>query len=278
MTRTFPGRLGLAALLGPGLLAVLVLAGCGSGGQGAGPGSAPGAASAGSAAAGTATSSPGTSSPGTSSPGRSGIGTPGTGSGATSYRVEITRERGRIGPGADYTAAVPVLSGPDPAVVRRVDVTIAEYVRQEKAATDNESLHLTAGTPHVGAQVLALSFGGDRYPPGAAHPAELAAGLVFDLRTGERIRIEDVFAATDAGLRRLESIVRPELERRFPGGPTGGVTDPVPANYQQFAVNPQGLVVIVADLPYVLGPQSVLAPWDRLAGLVRPELAPVLRS
>ncbi|OAA21782.1 hypothetical protein UG55_105445 [Frankia sp. EI5c] len=199
-------------------------------------------------------------------------------SGSPAYRITTRNEEGSLGPDTTYSATVPVLEGPDAAVVDRVNTAIAEYVRQEKAGTSYANLTLKAGDPHVGRQVLALSFGGDRYPPGAAHPAELASGLVFDLRTGDRVTIEDVFTSTGDGLRRLESIVRPELDRRFPGGPTGGVTDPEPANYQQFVVNPRGLVVIVADLPYVLGPQSVLAPWDQLADLVRPELADVLRS
>ncbi|EFC86088.1 RsiV family protein [Parafrankia sp. EUN1f] len=198
--------------------------------------------------------------------------------GPSAYRITVRNEQGSIEPNASYTAAVPVLTGPDATVVRRVNVAIAAYVDQEKAHTAHETLTLTAGDPHVGTRVLALSFGGDRYPPGAAHPSELASGLVFDLRTGDRVTIEDVFTSTDAGLRRLESVVRPELERRFPDGPTGGVTDPLPANYQQFVVNPKGLVVIVTELPYVLGPQSVLVPWSSLDGLVRPELAEILRS
>ncbi|WP_018636105.1 RsiV family protein [Parafrankia elaeagni] len=197
---------------------------------------------------------------------------------AAEYQITIRQEEGRIDPEASFRADIPVLSGPDATVVGRVNAAIADYVRGEKAQTAYESLTLTAGNPHVGAHVLALSFGGDRYPPGAAHPAELASGLVFDLRSGARVTIEDVFTSTPAGLRRLESIVRAELDRRFPDGPTGGVTDPDPANYRQFVVNPRGLVVIVAELPYVLGPQSVLAPWDQLDGLVRPELADVLRS
>ncbi|WP_235498238.1 RsiV family protein [Frankia sp. R43] len=198
--------------------------------------------------------------------------------GSSAYRITIRNERGAIEPSASYTAQVPVLAGPDAAVVRRVNAAIAEYVSQEKTRTAHETLTLTAGDPHVGARVLALSFGGDRYPPGAAHPSELASGLVFDLRTGDRVTIEDVFTSTDAGLRRLEPVVRAELERRFPDGPTGGVTDPLPANYQQFVVNPKGLVVIVTELPHVLGPQSVLVPWSSLDGLVRPELAEILRS
>ncbi|CAO5252022.1 RsiV family protein [Frankia sp. AgKG'84/4] len=199
---------------------------------------------------------------------------------ATAYRVTTRTERGTLRPGADYTVTVtiPVLAGPDENVVRRVDQAVVAYVNEEMNQTAEANLTLTAGAPHVGAAVLALSFGGDRYPPGAAHPTALAAGLVFDLRTGDRIRIEDVFTSTDAGLRRLAAIVRPELDRRFPGGPTGGVTDPVTANYQQFVVTPRGLVVIVTDLPYVLGPQSVLAPWERLRDLVRPDLAAVLNS
>ncbi len=197
---------------------------------------------------------------------------------ATAYRVTTRTERGTLRPGADYTVTIPVLAGPDENVVRRVDQAVVAYVNEEKNQTAEANLTLTAGSPHVGAAVLALSFGGDRYPPGAAHPTELAAGLVFDLRTGDRIRIEDVFTSTDAGLRRLAAIVGPELDRRFPGGPTGGVTDPVAANYQQFVVTPRGLVVIVTDLPYVLGPQSVLATWERLRDLVRPDLAAVLSS
>ncbi|SNQ46046.1 conserved exported hypothetical protein [Frankia canadensis] len=250
-------------LLGCGLLAPLTTAGCASGG--------------GTARSQTAAAAPATAGQATSAVDAASATTAAAGS-AAAYRVTIRQDSGRIRAGADYTATIPVLSGPDPVVVRRVNTAIDEYVRQEKGLTENETLHLTAGAAHIGARVVALSFGGDRYPPGAAHPAELAAGLVFDLRTGDRVHIEDVFTSTGAGLRRLESIVRAELDRRFPGGPTGGVTDPLPANYQQFVVNPRGLVVIVADLPYVLGPQSVLAPWNRLGDLVRPDLAAVLRS
>ncbi|MCK9895306.1 DUF3298 domain-containing protein [Frankia sp. AgB32] len=242
----------MLGLLGLGLVATPLAAGCGS-------------ASAATATA-TATARPATSTGDTTAPA------------AAPYRVTTRTERGTLRPGADYTITIPVLAGPDQNVVRRVNRAVLAYVNEERNQTADATLTLTAGSPHVGTTVLALSFGGDRYPPGAAHPTELATGLVFDLRTGDRIRIEDVFTSTDAGLRRLAAIVRPELDRRFPGGPTGGVADPVSANYEQFVVTPRGLVVIVSDLPYVLGPQSVLAPWERLGDLVRPDLAAALRS
>nr|MDT0663644.1 hypothetical protein [Micromonospora sp. DSM 115978] len=95
---------------------------------------------------------------------------------------------------------------------------------------------------------------------------------------GDRIGIEDVFATTDDGVRRLASVVGPELASRFPGGSTAGAAEPLTANYREFVVNPSGLVVVVVDLPNVIGPQSVLVPWEQLGDLVRPELLPVLRS
>jgi hypothetical protein len=100
---------------------------------------------------------------------------------------------------------------------------------------------------------------------------------VFDLRAGERTRIQNVFTSTDAGLRRLQSVVRPELQRRF-GTVDPAVTEPTVANYGRFVVNPGGLVMIVVDLPFVIGPQSVPVPWSPLTDVVRPNLLPVLRS
>lgn len=268
------GPVARAALCGAVLFGGSLVAGCEAGGSAEVTASADGAVTAALSAGPESGTRPQTSSSKDAKPSSSRS----PGASTAGYRVTVREESGKLEPEASYTATVPVLAGPDAAVVRRVNAAIAEYVEQEKAVTAYETLTLKAGDPYVGSQVLALSFGGDRYPPGAAHPAELASGLVFDLRTGDRVTIEDVFISTDDGLRRLETIVRAELDKRFPDGPTGGVTDPVPANYQQFVVNQSGLVVIVADLPYVLGPQSVLASWERIGDLVRPELAGVLSS
>jgi hypothetical protein len=133
---------------------------------------------------------------------------------------------------------VPRLTGPNASVVARVNRSINAYLAEEKGRTERgATLNLRAGAPHVGSHVLSVSFGGDRFTPGAAHPVKLTSGMVFDLRAGERTRIQNVFTSTDAGLRRLQSVVRPELQRRF-GTVDPAVTEPTVANYGRFVVNP----------------------------------------
>jgi hypothetical protein len=188
----------------------------------------------------------------------------------TTYQVTINT----------YTITLPQLTGPDPTVADRVNAAVGDYVREVQAQAFGATLTLKAGNPYIGAEVLSLSFGGDWYVQGTAHPTKIASGLVFDLRNGDRIGIQDVFTDTDSGLRLLQPVVRAQLESRFPGSEADFdvVTEPVPSNYEQFVVNQRGLVVIVVDLPYVIGPQSVLVKWDRLVDLVDPKLVDVLRS
>jgi hypothetical protein len=203
-------------------------------------------------------------------------GLPGT---AGSYRVAVTTDRGITSQGGHYTVAVPRLTGPNTSVITRVNQSIDAYLTAEKNDTGQDTtLSLTAGTTHVGGQILSVPFDGLRNTRGTAHPTKLAAGLVFDLRTGARIRISDVFRSTPAGLRRLQSAVTTELTRRLGQAPDPTVTAPTVANYDQFVVNPNGLTVIVAEMPFVFGPQNALVPWTQLSDLVRPSLLPILRS
>jgi hypothetical protein len=203
-------------------------------------------------------------------------GLPGT---AGSYRVAVTTEQGITSQGGHYTVTVPRLIGPNASVVTRVNQSIDAYLTAEKNDTGQDTtLSLTAGTIHVGGHVLSVPFDGLRTTRGTAHPTKLAAGLVFDLRTGARIRISDVFSSTPAGLRRLQSAVTTELTRRLGHTPDPTLTAPTVANYDQFVVSPNGLTVIVADLPFVFGPQNVTVPWTQLSDLVRPSRLPVLRS
>jgi len=172
---------------------------------------------------------------------------------------------------------LPRLTGPDSTVAKRVNAAVDDHVREVRSQAAGTLTYKT-GDPYIGTDVLSLSFSGDWFVPGTAHPNKIAAGLVFDLRNGNRIGIRDVFTDTNSGLRRLQPVVRAKLESQFPGLVNDDVTEPVPSNYEQFVVNHSGLVVIVVDLPTVVGPRSVLVPWDKLVDLVRPELVGVLRS
>ncbi|MDD3311998.1 DUF3298 and DUF4163 domain-containing protein [Pseudodesulfovibrio sp.] len=198
--------------------------------------------------------------------------------------IETTR-------GFRVDAAYPVPCAP--AAARQLRNHVARTVREFKE-TDPE--HDLSFFPHpyelivqyettaaAGGRLLSVRLHTMVYT-GGAHPNNWPDTWVFDLVDGRALTLDDLFPAPGGALRILATCVRAELratlgemllEEMLQSG-----TDPTPDNYARFVLTERGLTFFFAPYqvaPYAAGEQRVTIPMDRLAPLLRPSLAAMLR-
>ena len=139
--------------------------------------------------------------------------------------------------------------------------------------------------------MLSLRVNSYSYPSGAAHGSDVLTTFTFDLASGRRLALADLFRPGSAYLDALATEARPQLKVTLAGWETDSSmttwlatgTEPAAANYAAWAITPGGLEITFGQYqvaPYAAGMPVVTIPVAHLAGLVDPTgpLAPLASS
>lgn len=193
--------------------------------------------------------------------------------------------------GGTWSTRTPQLEGPlDPVVLASVDAALAGKVVGELAAFEARSempadrlmgvddLDVDFTVALLTPELLSLRFLTYTYASGAAHGGNVMEPWSFDLRTGDRLSLGDLFA-DDAAY--LPALARAARERLLPAlgfdrSSRTWVRDgtrPTPENYAGWALTEEGLEITFAQYqvaPYAEGMPVVLVPWAELAYLLDP--------
>lgn len=193
--------------------------------------------------------------------------------------------------GATWTSRIPRLTGPlDPAVLATVDAALEDGAAADLAAFEASSsppideamspddlaadFSVALLTPHL----LSLRVLVSTYRSGAAHPGTALETWSFDLGTGRRLTLAELFSP---GVGYLDAIAtearRALLDRSASEGSSRQWvkegTQPNEANYSGWAMTPDGLEITFGQYqvaPYAEGMPVVVIGWSRLAGLLDP--------
>ncbi|MCU0274986.1 MAG: RsiV family protein [Acidimicrobiales bacterium] len=143
----------------------------------------------------------------------------------------------------------------------------SEYVADYEVALLDDTL--------LDGAVLSIVGSGSAYLSGAAHPVELVSAATFDLGSGERIMVEDLFEPTSSWRELLVSATREALAAEYGDGLDVALLDLGPStDLSVFALTPTGLRLAFADGaigPHALGAPSVTIPYDALAEVAAPD-------
>lgn len=193
--------------------------------------------------------------------------------------------------GAAWTVRTPRLTGPlDPAVLETVDAALATGIAADLAAFEagssapidvamssdefSEDFTVALLTPDL-ASIRVLAY---TYSSGAAHGGTTLETWTFDLRTGRRLALADLFSpgvdyldaiATESRRSLLERYATDRSSRQW----VKDGTQPSEANYSGWALTPDGLEITFGQYqvaPYAEGMPVVVIGWSTLAGLLDP--------
>ncbi|NEV62957.1 DUF3298 domain-containing protein [Thiorhodococcus minor] len=201
---------------------------------------------------------------------------------------------GRItdtGPRHSLSALYPVftdaaLAEVNPEVRRFVESLVQPFLEElaNEEAADAQlevppwSLQITYAPPYVAPHYVAVDFNGYDYR-GGAHGMPIIAPLVLARPSGQQLSPADLFLPGSDWLGFLSGYCYDELQDQdFVSADTDWLksgTAPKAENYQWLFPGPEGLTVTFppyAVAPYAAGPQSVLIPYARLSGMLRPDL------
>ena len=112
-------------------------------------------------------------------------------------------------------------------------------------------------------------------PPWADAGPQYIDFLVYDLKTGKRISISDLFTNTAAALQRLSAAAAADpgiTQWTYPGPPTTGY-EPTPENFVMWAPTRSGLQTTFGWLQLgsaVSGTPAFTVPWSQLSDLFKP--------
>jgi hypothetical protein len=178
----------------------------------------------------------------------------------------------------------------DPAVLASIDAALAAKVDDELAAFEARSTSPTEtfmGVDQLDAdftvalltpELLSLRLLTYTYASGAAHGGTAVDPWSFDLLTGERLALDDLFTAGADYLPALARAARARLlpvygiDRTARSWVRDG-TRPTPANYAGWALTEEGLELTFAQYQvasYADGMPVVVIPWPELGHLLDP--------
>lgn len=193
--------------------------------------------------------------------------------------------------GGTWQVELPTLTGPiDPAVLVAVNDALAAGSAADLAAFQANSTLPPAGfdgtdgfnsafsVALLNPDVLSLRVLTSMYAAGAAHPTATMQGWTFDLRTGARVTLADLFQVDSEYLALLSRVARYQLRAQLG---TDGVTmsdirrgtRPRADAFAGWAATQDGLEITFAQYqvgPYAIGMPVVVIPWARLSDLLDP--------
>ncbi len=205
--------------------------------------------------------------------------------------AEVKLSGGSQAEGYTWEVAFPTVSGPAATSVRQ---SVNDRVRAELTAAVDEFVAAAKELPpgpgpgpsaltstgytvdRLDERLLSFRQPVSRYFSGAAHPGRVLLTFTFDLRTGRRLELADLFAPGAPYLDRLSELSRPLLLAQ-PGfdGFTGfeGGTAPTAENFAHWTVTEQELVITFDEYqvaPYAMGTPHVSIPFASVRTLLDP--------
>jgi hypothetical protein len=193
--------------------------------------------------------------------------------------------------GATWIVRTPRLLGPlDAAVLETIDAALATGVEDDLAAFEagssapiDEAMSSDEFSADFTVALLAADLASLRvltytYPSGAAHGGTALETWTFDLRTGRRLALADLFSPGADYLGAIATETRRSLLDRYAIDRSSRQwvkdgTRPKAANYSGWALTPDGLEITFGQYqvaPYAAGMPVVVIGWSRLAGLLDP--------
>ncbi|MFC0447694.1 RsiV family protein [Rhodococcus jostii] len=200
----------------------------------------------------------------------------------TETSLQVTGSTGRVG----YDVIIPQVEGGNPAVTAEFNESMRSALQDQIDGWGTDSFTLSTqehSVAHIGEHVisglLVTSWNAD--PPGA-HPTPIVATVVVNADTAAPITLGDLFPDLPAGLQKLsdesalllpDTVAGPDFER-------SGI-EPTEANFANWLATPAGMEIHFNDYqvgPHAVGLVTVTVPWDALADVIDPDLAPVVSS
>ncbi|QYB06499.1 RsiV family protein [Rhodococcus sp. USK10] len=200
----------------------------------------------------------------------------------TESELQVTGSTGRV----RYDVLIPQIEGGDQAVTAEFNESMRAALQDQIDGSGTDAFTLSSqehSVAHIGEHVisglLVTSWNAD--PPGA-HPTPIVATVVVNSDTAAPITLGDLFPDLPAGLQALsdssarllpETVAGPDFDR-------SGI-EPTEANFANWLATPAGMEIHFNDYqvgPHAIGLVTVTVPWDDLADVIDPELAPVVSS
>ncbi len=147
-------------------------------------------------------------------------------------------------------------------------------MRQFLPVANGSSFDLQYSLSSPGGDILSIKFVIDTYFNGAAHPGQVSKTFTYDLEIGQQINLDQLFLPGTDYLQVLANYCRADLVGRnigFDASQTGA--DPVPDNYRNWNISPDGLVITFDTYQVAAGaagPQIVTIPYTDLQAIIDP--------
>jgi len=128
-----------------------------------------------------------------------------------------------------------------------------------------------------GVPIVSIRFNIQGSITGLAHPYHRHRVLNFDLGTGQKIELADLFRSDTNYLEILSEYSRHVLSKKLKTSSKRLLwegTEPLPANYQNWNLRAQGILITFDEYqvaPAVQGTQTVLIPYSAIQGMLAPK-------
>jgi hypothetical protein len=208
---------------------------------------------------------------------------------------EATRKEEGKGPAYTVDIQYPKLVGTaDTGIADKVNKDIANEL--DKAVADlkqnrseppaviadvKNDLTIRYEVDYLNPSIFSMALSQSEYIAGAAHPQNLILTMTYDLRTGERAGLADLFTKGSDYLKTLSDYSIPALTKQLdikPDDADGKSTivagaAPTADNYQEFLIAKEGFIVVFNTYqvgPYVIGAPRVAVPYALFAKITDP--------
>ncbi len=230
---------------------------------------------------------------------------PSTAPRATPVVTATTLSGGVAATGATYQVRYPQVGGlSDPAVAAMIntllrgqaDAAVRDFtsgIGKDPQAGPNQpsTLQVDYTVAYGSPDVLSLRVNAYAYPSGAAHGADVLTTFTFDLASGRRLALADLFRPGISYLDALAAESRTQLKVTQADWETDSSmtewlatgTEPTADNYAAWAITPGGLEITFGQYqvaPYAAGMPVVTIPFAHLAAIIDPNgpLSPLANS
>ncbi|MCX6057054.1 MAG: RsiV family protein [Chloroflexi bacterium] len=194
-------------------------------------------------------------------------------------------------PAYTIAAQIPILKGSNDSRVTNFNALMDQIVQDEIVQFKNDVLSIASNPPIsagssfdlqysvIGqrADIWSIKFDISVYADGAAHPNGYSRTLNYDLSSGRKITLDELFLSSSNYLQVISETCKAQLSARdiaFDSSQQGA--DPLPENYQRWNISNEGLVITFDAYQvaaYAAGPQLVTIPFSALQSIINPQSA-----